>query len=193
MNSKITWKHSQEDISSLEGSDSLLEGDSTRWEFASDSRIRRPGTVPHLSYGKCLCVLGTGTIESFHGLRPLTAKSVSTSSSESLESSTSDESVYHSRISSGLLTKKCYVHNANARSESKLNHLNYIDGSWYAGSNSADPSSNNTGIHSLLIEDRLCTFNMNQSDTNSTSSSVNEHSLELNVDSISSEEEEEQI
>lgn len=189
MNSKIIWKHSQEDTSSIEGSDSFFEGDSARWEFASDS-IRNPGAVSH-SYGRCLFVSSSDNLELYHGLRLHTADNVSTSPrSKNLESSTSDESVCHSCGSSSFLTSNSNLHHKIGKSES-LDHANCSDNeSWYASNGSTVLLSNDIPvIHSPLIEDGLYNLNLHQSN-NSSTSSESEHSFELNVDSISSEEEE---
>lgn len=190
MNSKITWEHPQEDISSFEGSDSMVEGEYGKWEFAPN-QLRGPGAIPQLSYNRCLHTLGNDVIESFPGLRYRSQDCVSTSPSESSESSTSDESICcgsGSCDSDLSLKRRSCVHHNSDRSGSSFDHGNFICDPWYLSSDS--PSSDTPGTCFAMIEDGLCTLNMGQSDTNSTNSSVTEHSLEVNDDSISSEEEE---
>lgn len=167
----------------------MLGAASARWEFASDS-IRSPGAVPHLSYGRCLCIPGSGPVESFCGLRPYSAVNINTFPSESSDSDFSDESVCHSSDSPRLPYRKCHKTN---RYESSPDIANYTDDFYCASSDSSDPMNNSKPeIHFPLIEEGLYALNISQSDTSETSSSESEHSLELNVDSLSSEEEEEE-
>lgn len=187
----VNWKYSQEDTSSLEGSDSLIESDSARWEFASDTN-RSPGAGPHFGYGRWLFAPGIGTMELCHGLRPHSANN--TSSSENCESSTSSESDSHSCCISGTLTWNSHMQQKIGRSESLSHHASCTENSYNACSDTANLSSNSiSGIHLSLIEDGYSTLNQDQSHNNSSSSSETEHSLKLDVDSVSSEEEEEQI
>lgn len=170
----------------------MVEGEHGRWEFAS-SQLKGPRAVPQLSYNRCLHTLGNDVIESFPGLRYRSQDCVSSSPSESSESSTSDESVYcgsGSCDSDESLQKRSYAYHNSDRSGSSFDRDNFMCDPWYLSSDS--PSSDTPGACFAMIEDGLCILNMHQSDTKSTNSSVTEHSLEQNDDSISSEEEEEQ-
>ena len=192
MYSKITWEHPQEDISSLEGSDSMIEGEYGKWEFASN-QFKGPGGKCELTNNRCLHTLGDDAIDLCAGLRYRSQDCVSTSPSESSESSTSDKSncCVSDDSDSDLFPKRMsrVRHNSDT-SGSSFDHGNFIYDPLYR---SSDESSDDTpGTCFAMIEDELCTVNLVQSDTNSINSSVTEHSLELNDDSISSEEKEEQ-
>lgn len=189
VNSKIILGYPQEDISSFEESDIMIEGEHSRWEFTSH-QLRAPTVKPQLTHDRCLHTLGSDAIYFFSGLRYRPQDCVSTSSSESSESSTSDLCVCCGSDSSdsdlSRERRSCAHHNSD-RSGSSLDHNNFIYDPWCLSSDSLSSDAPDSCVS--LIEDGICTLNISQSDTDSSNSSVTEHSLEINVDSISSEEE----
>ena len=189
MNSKITLGHPQEDISSFEESDIMIDGEHSRWEFASNQH-RDPTVKPQLSHDQCLHVLEGYAIESFPGLRYRPQHCVSSSSSESSDSSTSEVCVCctpggsDSDLSPG---RRSCAHYDSDRSGSSLDPGSFIHDPWCLSNDSL--SSDTPGSCLSLIEDGICMLNISHSDTNSSNSSLTDNSLEINDDSMSSEEE----